>query len=650
MSHRGQKSSSPSLSHSGRRQSLRRRLLALLAAVLLVTLLIIGAGVSYFVFLTEREAWQGRQEEAARNAVQTVVTFIQRIEDSLTLVGLLDRDYLAAEPQVMRDLLQRNPDLLEMVRLDASGKMFASAYLDTPLLVNLFTIPQSTWFLQAAAGEIYLGNVQISPAGDPYLVIAVPAPDGGVVAARLCMNMLRDVVAAIRFGETGQAYVINREGRIVAHSRSEAVMAKTSLAGRPELVALSQSPSHRWNGAYVNLEGTSVVGTAAPVPGTDWVVITELTQSEAFVVSRTALFMLSGDMLLFGVPVMWVTARFLRRLIFQPMERLRAGAERIGQGDLRHRIDIARQDEVGRVAEAFNEMAGRLRDREDQLAVRTTALAAEVAERKRAEEQLQCYAADLEQSNKEVKQFAYIVSHDMRAPLVNLKGFAAELRADLAVIGSAVSTTLPHLDEKRRPAVITALREDVPEALGFIDSSVTRMDHFIKALLKLSRLGRRELDLEPVDMDALVQATLQTLAHQIEERQVKVTVGCLPGVVADRTSMEQIMGNILTNGVKYLDPGRLGEIEITGERDHDATIFHIRDNGRGIAEEDMDKVFAPFRRAGKQDVPGEGMGLAYAQTLVRRHGGRISCESELGVGTTFTFTLSNHLERGGNHV
>ncbi len=650
MSNRGQKSSNPSLSHSGRQQSLRRRLLALLAAVLLATLLIIGAGVSYFVFLTEREAWQGRQEEAARNAVQTVVTFIQRIEDSLTLVGLLDRDYLAAEPQVMRDLLQRNPALLEMVRLDASGKVFANAYQDTPLLANLFTIPQSTWFLQATAGEIYLGNIQISPAGDPYLVIAVPAPDGGVVAARLCMNVLWEVVAAIRFGETGQAYVINREGRIVAHTKPEVVLAKTSLAGRPELVALSQSPGHKWNGAYVNFEGTPVVGTAAPVPGTNWVVITELTQPEAFAVSRTALFMLSGDMLLFGVPVMWVTARFLRRLIFQPMERLRAGAERIGQGDLRHRIDIARQDEVGRVAEAFNEMAGRLCDREDQLAVRTAALAAEVAERKRAEEQLQCYAADLEQSNKEVKQFAYIVSHDMRAPLVNLKGFAAELRADLAVIGSAVSTTLPHLDEKRRPAVITALQEDVPEALGFIDSSVTRMDHFINALLKLSRLGRRELDLKPVDMDALVQATLQTLAHQIEERQVKVTVGCLPGVVADRTSTEQIMGNILTNGVKYLDPGRLGEIEITAERDHDVTIFHIRDNGRGIAEEDMDKVFAPFRRAGKQDVPGEGMGLAYAQTLVRRHGGRISCESELGVGTTFTFTLSNHLEIGGNHV
>jgi PAS domain S-box-containing protein len=292
------------------------------------------------------------------------------------------------------------------------------------------------------------------------------------------------------------------------------------------------------------------------------------------------------------------------------------------------------------------------------------ALGRDITERKRAEEQLQRYAAELERANEEVKQFAYIVSHDIRAPLTNLRGFSEELRYALEVIGSAMNAALPHLDEEQRQAVTAALQKDVPEALDFIDSSVTRMDNFINALLKLSRLGRRELGLEPIDMDALVQTTLKTLSHQIEERQAKVTVGPLPEVVADRTAMEQIMGNLLTNAVLYLDPDRPGEIEITAERGpsagsgrgHHETIFCVRDNGRGIAEEDMGKVFAPFRRAGKQDVPGEGMGLPYVQTLVRRHGGRIWCESEAGVGTTFTFTLPVKQLRGktdneetGNH-
>ncbi len=277
-------------------------------------------------------------------------------------------------------------------------------------------------------------------------------------------------------------------------------------------------------------------------------------------------------------------------------------------------------------------------------------LGQDITERRRAEEQLQRYSAELAQSNEELKRFSYIVSHDLRAPLVNLKGFAAELRAAMKIIQPALGDALSHMDAEQRADVTAALETDLPEALGFIDASVNRMDHFINALLKLSRLGRRDLDFGTVNMDALVRDTLETLAHQIGQRGALVTVGPLPEVVADRTAMEQILTNILNNAVIYLDPARPGEIEISGDRHRDETIFRVRDNGRGIAPEDMDKVFAPFRRAGKQDVPGEGMGLAYVQTLVRRHDGRVWCDSELGTGTTFTFTISNHLTKGANYA
>lgn len=276
-------------------------------------------------------------------------------------------------------------------------------------------------------------------------------------------------------------------------------------------------------------------------------------------------------------------------------------------------------------------------------------VALDVSERVRAERKLERYAAELEQLNEEARQLAYIISHDLRPPLVNVRGYARELESTLQVIGSAVQEVLPHLDEELQPAVIAALQEEVPEAIGFISSSVTRMSGFVEAVLQLARLGRRELAFEPIDMNGLVQATLDSLAHQIEESQVKVTVGPLPEVVADRTAMEQIIGNLLNNAVIYLEPGRPGEIEVSGERGPSSglglgphqTLVRVRDNGRGIPEEHMDKVFAPFRRAGQEDVPGEGMGLAYAQALVRRHGGRIWCESELGVGTTFCFTIDH---------
>lgn len=244
-------------------------------------------------------------------------------------------------------------------------------------------------------------------------------------------------------------------------------------------------------------------------------------------------------------------------------------------------------------------------------------------------------------ANDEIRRFAAVVSHDLRAPLVNLQGFAGELRAACDVLQAALPAFLPHLEPSQREAITQTLTQDIPEALGFIETSVTRMDRLIQAVLQLSRLGRRDLRYELLDMQALVQETVQTLAHQIAQRQARVTVTPLPTVLADRTAMEQIMGNLLSNAVAYLDPGRPGEIVVMGERRPEATVFTVQDNGRGIAAEDIPRIFEPFRRVGRQDVPGEGMGLAYVCTLVQRHGGEITCQSTLGVGTTLTFTIAH---------
>jgi signal transduction histidine kinase len=343
--------------------------------------------------------------------------------------------------------------------------------------------------------------------------------------------------------------------------------------------------------------------------------------------------------LIIGFSVTILVARKLSR----PIVALSAATTKVAQGDLNATVLIETGDEIEELGNSFNQMTRNLRDSRRKLEDYSRKLEdySRTLEQRVAER-----TAEIQQRNEEIKQFAYIVSHDLRAPLVNLKGFSSELRSALDVIGPAMDTALSHLDEAQRSEVTLALEEDIPEALDFIASSVTRMDEFINAVLKLSRLGRRELQSEPLDMNALVEETLKTLTHQIEERGVRVTVGHLPEVVADRTSMEQIMGNLLNNAIIYLDPDRAGEIDIAAERGEKATTFRVRDNGRGISEEDMSKVFAPFRRAGKQDVSGEGMGLSHVQTLVRRHGGRIWFESEPGVGTTFIFTLSNHLEKG----
>jgi PAS domain S-box-containing protein len=264
-------------------------------------------------------------------------------------------------------------------------------------------------------------------------------------------------------------------------------------------------------------------------------------------------------------------------------------------------------------------------------------VAVDITERKRAE-------AALEQINEEMKNFAYIVSHDLRAPLVNIKGFSDELNRSIKEFTPLLEKYQGPVDAGEKQRTEEILKKDIPEALGFIGSSVTRMDELISSILKLSRLGRNEIKPELLRTEDVVHALLKSLAHQIDMHHAELTTGPLPDIVMDRTAAEQIFSNLLDNALKYLEPSRPGKIEVTAEQNAGETTFTIRDNGRGIAKEDTQKVFELFRRVGRQDVPGEGMGLTYVNTLVRRLGGRIWCESEPGVGTAFSFTIPRTLD------
>ncbi len=328
------------------------------------------------------------------------------------------------------------------------------------------------------------------------------------------------------------------------------------------------------------------------------------------------------------------------RSIILPVKRLQAGIEIISKGNLNHKTGITSKDEIGLLSEAFDRMTEDLK----AFTISYEILSKEINERKKAEKQVQQYNRELEKRNEEMQRLAFIVSHDLRAPLVNIKGFASELRFSLDTVVNAVNDLITDLSEEQKRDLHNALAIDIPEAMGYIDSSANRMDSLINAILKYSRMGRRNIQIEHIDMNQLVDETIKTLHYRIHEQGVTIVQGDLPDINADRVSMEQIMGNILNNAVTYLNPGRPGKVEITGERGEEMTFFHIEDNGRGIAGEEIQKVFALFGRAGSQDIPGEGMGLAYVQTLVRRHDGEITCKSEPGEGTTFTFTVSNNLE------
>ncbi|MCJ2073636.1 ATP-binding protein [Methylobacterium sp. J-030] len=239
--------------------------------------------------------------------------------------------------------------------------------------------------------------------------------------------------------------------------------------------------------------------------------------------------------------------------------------------------------------------------------------------------------AELRESNEEIQRYAYIVSHDLRAPLVNVMGFTSELEATRLDMRAALDG---HPQAER-------IDTDFEEALGFIKAAVNRMEGLIAAILKLSREGRRQFRPERLDMTALLQGLADANRHQAEAARAVVTIAPdLPPIVADRLAIEQIFGNLLDNAIKYLDPSRPGRIAVTARSAGPRGIcFSVTDNGRGIAERDHARVFELFRRSGTQDRPGEGIGLAHVKALVRSFGGRIEIRSQLGEGTTFNVTL-----------
>ena len=241
--------------------------------------------------------------------------------------------------------------------------------------------------------------------------------------------------------------------------------------------------------------------------------------------------------------------------------------------------------------------------------------------------------AELRESNEELQRYAYIVSHDLRAPLVNVMGFTGEIDAARSEVREALAGS-PRAE---------AIDRDLAEAVGFIQASVAKMEGLITAILKLSREGRRTFRPERLAMTPLVQGLADAIRHQTETAGATVTVAVdLPEVTADRLAVEQVFGNLLDNAVKYLAPARAGRIVVTGERSGGRVLYRVADNGRGIAEADQARVFELFRRAGMQDRPGDGIGLAEVRATVRALGGRIDVSSRVDEGSTFVVSLPSN--------
>jgi signal transduction histidine kinase len=256
--------------------------------------------------------------------------------------------------------------------------------------------------------------------------------------------------------------------------------------------------------------------------------------------------------------------------------------------------------------------------------------------------------ADLAKANEEIQRFVYIITHDLRAPLVNIMGFTTELEGGIKTLRALIDKSEAGNDSAD-PVVQDAriaATEDMPEAIGYIRSSTQKMDNLIHAILKLSREGRRTLRPERVELRNVITTSAAAIQHQLSHANGEINLDVdIPPIFNDKLSLEQIFGNLLDNAVKYRSQDRPLRIDVrAGVAPGDRISIEIADNGRGISDQDRERVFELFRRSGVQDQPGEGIGLAYVQTVVRNLGGEIALTSALDKGTTFRVFLPRNLQ------
>lgn len=251
--------------------------------------------------------------------------------------------------------------------------------------------------------------------------------------------------------------------------------------------------------------------------------------------------------------------------------------------------------------------------------------------------QLETTLDDLRRKSAEVEAFVYIVSHDLRAPLVNLQGFVRELETGCGELKTTIGSL--HLPEELDASIGRTFALDIDGSLHFIRAASNKFERLIDSLLLLSRQGREPYRPAPIDTRSLVEGALATLRPLIEQSQASIVVEELPVLEGDGTALRLVLTNLIANALKYRDPARPVVVNVGGQKKKDRVEVWIRDNGVGVPAAGVPRLFKVFQRLRPDLAPGEGMGLAIAQRIVERHAGRIWAESREGEGSTFYLSL-----------
>lgn len=586
--------------HLLKRQSIQRKLPFLFFILLLVMMLAFG-WLSYI----------GISKTAEKAAKERLLTLSQQLAGMYTqsAASVINATRVtAANPAVKSFLLSAGRDSAEAVDL-----LLRKLKPDTTW-INIQLLAVNGQQVAAVAADNVYDSMKLSSIIPGYPT----ATDTGLVS-RLHMKGEAFYYALC-------AAVVN-EGKLIGYllrwrkmySSKENIERVSQLLGKEVVLYVGNADGSLWSdlrtavkGLPVTIETDSALITYAKggeeymaaqslVRNTKWKVM--VTMPEHKVVQPATEFLRIAVssavlLLLIGIVLTWL----ISRSITKPLEKLAVAARGIAKGDFSQKVELKRTDELGVLSHAFNVMAKEVSDTQKNLE-------ANVAKR----------TAQLEQANKELEAFSYSVSHDLRAPLRAVSGYANMLKEDHAAL----------------------LNEDGKRIVGIIVTNARMMGQLIDDLISFSRISRKETNVEEVNMQQVVEQVINELKTQRAEKNYRFVLHALPVCKTDPQLIKQVWINLVDNAMKYSSLEEEPVIEIGAAHTNGKVAYYVKDNGVGFDMKYSDKLFGVFQRLHRQDeFEGTGIGLALVKRIVERQNGVLHAEGSIGEGAVFSFSFS----------
>lgn len=588
--------------------ALRQRLSIKVAAAIIgvaASVLIVAGGLNLYLFAgAQMKATAALHQLQADTAAANILRFVDDLEAHLR--WLIAPSWASSSEEDRRvdalRTLRALPPVTTLRLLDPQGReQLRVSRLGPDIAGSDADLSQTTAYSVARQQGRHIGPIYFHDGSEPYVTIYVGGTSTrqGNVAADVNLKLIWDIVAAIRIGETGRAFLIDSQGRLISHPDISLVLRRTDVSSLPHVRAalekLLSENGEKFLIAGRDLNGREILSAHAFLTSLGWNVVTELPRAEAMAPVYASI-RLSLVTLLCGILAAVVCGAMIARSMVRPIETLASGAARIESGELDHRITMSGSDELAQLGARFNDMAGSLQ-----------------AERATLEEKVVLRTQELAQANQAKSRFLASASHDLRQPLHALSLFVDELRS--------------RPTEERRARLNDNLADGVGKLNGMFD-----------AILDTSKIeaGAIRPSLSRFPIAPLLQALQTIFSPPAEAKGLRLEIrDCAAWVESDRLLLQRILQNLVSNAIRYTVSGRVNVA--CSETDGHLSIA-VRDTGPGIPIELQSEIFHEFFRAptpGQSGERGLGLGLFIVESFARLLNHPIGLHSEPDSGSCF---------------